>query len=70
MEPQPYFMRTRDLGLHLLADAAQLLAGKFDLKAKMFHTLEEAIVALGLAHRRSESWNRRVSRVGFRSFVR
>jgi hypothetical protein len=48
MEPGPYFMITRDWGLHLLADAANLLAGKLDLKARMYHTLDEAIVALGL----------------------
>jgi hypothetical protein len=48
LEPGPYFMLTRDQGLHLLADAAQLLAGKVDLKARMFHTLQDAIVALGL----------------------
>lgn len=54
MEPGPYIMLTRDWGLHLLADAAQLLAGKLDLKARMYHTLEEAIGALGLSDRKEE----------------
>ena len=54
MEPGPYIMLTRDGGLHLLADAAQLLAGKVDLKARMYHTLEEAVVALGLSDRKRE----------------
>ena len=60
MEPGPYFMLTRDQGLHLLADAAQLLAGKVDLKARMFHTLQDAIVALGLSDHEKEIlqlWN-------------
>jgi hypothetical protein len=54
MEPGPYIMLTRDWGLHLLADAAQLLAGKLDLKARMYFTLEEAIVGLGLLDHRQE----------------
>ena len=54
MEPGPYIMLTRDQGLHLLADAAQLLAGKLDLKARMCHTLEEAILALGLSDHQQE----------------
>jgi hypothetical protein len=49
MEPGPYIMLTRDGGLHLLAEAAQLLAGRVDLKARMYYTLEEAIVALRLS---------------------
>ena len=54
MEPGPYIMLTRDRGLHLLADAAQLLAGKLDLKARMYYTLEEAMVALRLSDRKEE----------------
>ena len=60
MEPGPYVMVTRDWGLHLLADAATLMAGKVDLKARMYHTLEEAIVALGLSDHKKEIiqlWN-------------
>ena len=60
LEPGPYIMITRDRGLHLLADAAQLLAGKVDLKARMYYTLEEAILALGLwDHQREifQIWN-------------
>lgn len=60
MEPGPYFMITRDWGLHLLADAAKLMAGKVDFKAKMYHTLEEAILALGLSDHKKEIiqlWN-------------
>ena len=53
IEPGPYIVLTRDQGLHLLADAAQLLAGKIDLKARM-STLEEAIVALGLSDHKRE----------------
>lgn len=54
MEPGPYIMLTRDQGLHLLADAAQLLAGKVELKARMYTTIEEAILALGLSDHRGE----------------
>jgi hypothetical protein len=54
MEPGPYFMLTRDRGLHLLAEAAQLLAGRLDLKARMHYTLDEAIVALGLSDHKAE----------------
>lgn len=54
MEPGPYIMLTKDWGLHLLADAAQLIACKVDLKARMYLTLQEAIVALGLSDRKKE----------------
>lgn len=60
MEPGPYIMLTRDCGLHLLADAAQLLAGKVDLKARMYFTIQEAIVGLGLSDRKTaviQFWN-------------
>jgi hypothetical protein len=60
MEPGPYIMLTRDRGLHVLAEAAQLLAGKLDLKARMYHTLQEAILALGLSDHQQEIfqlWN-------------
>jgi len=60
MEPGPYFMITRDWGLHVLADAAKLMAGNVDLKAKMYYTLQEAIVALGLSDHEEEIiqlWN-------------
>ena len=60
MEPGPYFMLTRDWGLHVLADAAKLMAGNVDLKAKMYYTLQEAIVALGLSDHEEEIiqlWN-------------
>ena len=60
MEPGPYIMLTRDQGLHLLADAAQLLAGKVNLKARMYHTLQDAIVAPGLSDHKTEIiqlWN-------------
>ena len=60
MEPGPYIMLTRDQGLHLLADAAQLLAGKVDLKARMYHTLQDVILALGLTDQEKEIiqlWN-------------
>jgi hypothetical protein len=53
-EPGPYIMLTRDWGLHLLVDAAQLMAGSLDLKARTYYTLEEAVVALGLADHRRE----------------
>ena len=42
MEPGPYIMLTRDRGLHVLTDAAKLLAGKVDLKARMYYTLQES----------------------------
>ena len=54
MEPGPYIMLTRDRGLHVLADAAKLIAGKVDLKARMYYTLQESIIALGLSDRRQE----------------
>lgn len=54
MEPGPYIMLTRDRGLHVLADAAKLLAGKVDLKARMYYTLPESIIALGLSDREQE----------------
>ena len=60
MEPGPYLMLTRDRGLHLLADAAQLMAGKIDLKARMYHTLRDVILALGLSDHEKEIiqlWN-------------
>jgi hypothetical protein len=60
MEPGPYIMLTKDWGLHLLADAAKLMAGKVDLKARMYYTLQEAIVALGLSDHKGEViqlWN-------------
>lgn len=60
MEPGPYIMLTRDWGLHLLADAAKLIAGKVDLKARMYHTLEEAILTLELSDHKAEIielWN-------------
>ncbi len=60
VEPGPYIMLTRDQGLHLLADAAQLLAGNVDLKARMYHTLQDVIVALGLSDHAEEViqlWN-------------
>jgi hypothetical protein len=60
MEPGPYLMLTRDQGLHLLADAAQLLAGKVDLKARMYHTLQDVIIVLGLSDHEKEViqlWN-------------
>ena len=60
MEPGPYFMLTEDRGLHLLADAAALIAGKVDLKARMFFTMQEAIVALRLLDHKEEIiqlWN-------------
>ena len=60
MEPGPYFMITKDWGLHLLADAANLIAGQFDLKARMYYTLQEAIVALGLSDHQQQViqlWN-------------
>jgi len=60
LEPGPYIMLTRDCGLHVLADAVQLIAGKVDLKAKMYHTLPEAIVALRLSDHTKEIiqlWN-------------
>jgi len=60
MEPGAYFMLTKDRGLHLLAEAAKLIAGQLDLKARMFYTLQEAIVALGVSEREEEIiqlWN-------------
>jgi len=60
VEPGPYIMLTRDWGLHVLAEAAQLLAGKIDLKARMYFTIQEAIVALGLSDHKAEIiqlWN-------------
>jgi hypothetical protein len=60
MEPGPYIMLTKDWGLHLLVDAANLLAGKLDLKSRMYNTLDEAIVALGLSDHKQEIvqlWN-------------
>ena len=60
IEPGPYIMLTKDRGLHLLADAAQLIAGRIDLKARMYHTLRDAITTLGLSDREPEIiqlWN-------------
>jgi hypothetical protein len=60
LEPGPYFMLTNDRGLHLLVHAADLMAGKFDLKAGTYHTLHDAITALGLSDREQEViqlWN-------------
>ena len=60
LEPGPYIMLTRDWGLHVLAEAAQLLAGKIDLKARMYFTIQEAIAALGLSAHEEEImqlWN-------------
>jgi hypothetical protein len=60
MEPGPYIMLTKDRGLHLLADAAKLIAGNVDLKARMYYTLQEAIVGLGLSDHKKEIiqlWN-------------
>jgi hypothetical protein len=60
VESGPYIMLTRDRGLHVLADAAQLLAGKLDLKARMYYTLQEATLALGLSGHQQEIlqlWN-------------
>ena len=54
MEPGPYIMLTRDWGLHVLAEAAQLMAGKLELKARMYYTLQEAILALGLSNHQQE----------------
>jgi hypothetical protein len=54
MQPGPYIMLTRDRGLHVLADAAKLLAGKVDLQARMYYTLPEAVLALGLSDREQE----------------
>ena len=54
MEPGAYFMITKDWGLHLLAEAARLMAVNIDLKARTYFTLQEAIVALGLSDHRNE----------------
>jgi hypothetical protein len=60
MEPGPYIMLTKDWGLHLLVHTADLLAGKVDLKARMYHTLQDAITGLELSEREQEIvqlWN-------------
>ena len=47
-------MITEDWGLHLMAEAARLMAVDLDLKARMYFTLQEAIAALGLSDHRDE----------------
>ena len=60
LEPGPYVMLTNDWGLHLLAQAVNLMPSKVDLKARMYATLHEAIDKLGLSKREQEIvqlWN-------------
>lgn len=54
MEPGPYVMVTQDQGIHVLAEAVNLMAGKVDLKIKICDTLEDAIIALGLSDHKPE----------------
>jgi hypothetical protein len=54
IQPGPYILLTKGWGLHVLAHAADLLAGNFDLKARMYHTLHDAITALKLSDHEQE----------------
>jgi hypothetical protein len=54
LEAGPYIMLTLDRGIHLLAQAANLIIGKPEMKIHVHDTLEDVIRAFGLADHKRE----------------
>jgi hypothetical protein len=48
-DPGPYIMITRDTGIHLLAEAVNLITNQPELKIRIYYSLQEAIADLGLS---------------------
>jgi hypothetical protein len=59
-EPGPYIMITRDTGIHLMAQAVNLMTNILEFKIRVFHSLRDAIADLGLSDEEagiSKLWN-------------
>jgi hypothetical protein len=50
----PYIMITRDKGLHLLAQATNLIISKADLQIHVYYNMEDAISACELSEHKQE----------------